>query len=123
MTGGALVTRYENYLFERAQKSLMFGGSAPSPFDCWLAQRGLTLSTVLCLAALSRPASAAPACLARQAICTALCAVADEASKALNELRPRYYDPRTPPAASKAVVKDVGLEGRTITLDMIAAPK
>lgn len=47
----------------------------------------------------------------------------DDASKALNELRPRYYDPKTPPAASKAVVKDVGLEGRTITLDMIAVPK
>ena len=40
MTGGALVTRYDNYLFERARKSLMFGGAAPSPFDCWLALRG-----------------------------------------------------------------------------------
>jgi len=42
MTGGALVTRYDNYLFERARKSLMFGGLAPSPFDCWLALRGLS---------------------------------------------------------------------------------
>jgi cystathionine gamma-synthase len=42
MTGGALVTRYDNYLFERARKSLMFGGAAPSPFDCWLALRGLS---------------------------------------------------------------------------------
>lgn len=40
MTGGALVTRYDNYLFERARKSLMFGGAVPSPFDCWLALRG-----------------------------------------------------------------------------------
>src|SRR5215831_2983447 len=37
LTGGALITRYDNYLFERARKSLMFGGAAPSPFDCWLA--------------------------------------------------------------------------------------
>ena len=40
LVGGALVTRYDNYLFERARKSLMFGGAAPSPFDCWLALRG-----------------------------------------------------------------------------------
>jgi cystathionine gamma-synthase len=38
--GGALITRYDNYLFERARKSLMFGGSVPSPFDCWLTLRG-----------------------------------------------------------------------------------
>jgi cystathionine gamma-synthase len=42
MTGGALITRYDNYLFERVRKSLMFGGAAPSPFDCWLALRGLS---------------------------------------------------------------------------------
>jgi cystathionine gamma-synthase len=42
MTGGALVTRYDNYLFERARMSLMFGGAAPSPFDCWLALRGVS---------------------------------------------------------------------------------
>lgn len=40
MVGGALITRYDNYLFERARKSLMFGGAAPSAFDCWLALRG-----------------------------------------------------------------------------------
>ncbi len=40
MTGGALVTRYDNYLFERARKSLIFGGAVPSPFDCWLTLRG-----------------------------------------------------------------------------------
>lgn len=42
MTGGALITRYDNYLFERARRSLMFGGAAPSPFDCWLALRGVS---------------------------------------------------------------------------------
>ncbi len=42
MTGGALITRYDNYLFERARKSLMFGGAAPSPFDCWLTLRGVS---------------------------------------------------------------------------------
>jgi cystathionine gamma-synthase len=40
MVGGALITRYDNYLFERARKSLMLGGAAPSSFDCWLALRG-----------------------------------------------------------------------------------
>ena len=46
MTGGALITRFDNYLFERARKALMFGGAAPSPFDCWLALRGV--STLPC---------------------------------------------------------------------------
>jgi cystathionine gamma-synthase len=41
VTGGALITRYDNYLFERARQSLAFGGSAPSPFDCWLTLRGI----------------------------------------------------------------------------------
>jgi cystathionine gamma-synthase len=42
MTGGALITRYDNYLFERARRALMFGGAAPSAFDCWLALRGVS---------------------------------------------------------------------------------
>lgn len=46
----------------------------------------------------------------------------DESSKALNELRPRYYDPKRPPSASKAMVAGVGRAGRTLTLDMIAVP-
>lgn len=46
----------------------------------------------------------------------------DPASRALNDLRPKFYDPARPPAASKAVVVGVGLPGRTITLDMIAVP-
>jgi enamine deaminase RidA (YjgF/YER057c/UK114 family) len=40
-----------------------------------------------------------------------------------NKLRPEYYDPARPPAASKAMVKGVGRAGRTITWDVIAAPK
>jgi enamine deaminase RidA (YjgF/YER057c/UK114 family) len=50
--------------------------------------------------------------------------VSDEAaSRALNDLRPRYFDPKRPPAASKAFVAGVGLEHRSVTLDMIAVPK
>lgn len=48
---------------------------------------------------------------------------ADDASRKLNDLRPKYYDPKRPPAASKAVVPGVGAKGRTFTLDMIAVPK
>ena len=47
----------------------------------------------------------------------------DEASAKLNELRPRFYDPKRPPSASKAPVAGTGLAGKTITLDMIAAPR
>ena len=46
----------------------------------------------------------------------------DEVSKKLNDIRPEFYDPQRPPAASKAVVKGVGRAGRTLNLDMIAAP-
>ena len=45
-----------------------------------------------------------------------------EASKALDEFRPRFYDPRRPPAASKAKVAGTGRAGRELTLDMIAVP-
>lgn len=44
-------------------------------------------------------------------------------STALNKLRPNFYDPRRPPAASKAAVAGVGLSARGITLDMIAVPR
>jgi len=40
-SGGALITRHENYLFERARKSQRYGGAVPSPFDCWLTRRGI----------------------------------------------------------------------------------
>ncbi len=41
VTGGALITKYDNYLFERARNSQKFGGAVPSPFDCWLTLRGI----------------------------------------------------------------------------------
>lgn len=41
VVGGALVTRYDNYLFERCRKSQRYGGAVPSPFDCWLTRRGV----------------------------------------------------------------------------------
>lgn len=47
----------------------------------------------------------------------------DDASAKLNAIRPRFYDPMRPPAASKAMVAGAGLDGRTITLDMIAVRK
>lgn len=40
-------------------------------------------------------------------------------STKLNQIRPKYYDPLRPPAASKAMVKGVGLEGAGISIDMI----
>lgn len=46
----------------------------------------------------------------------------DDTSAALGRLRPGYYDPQRPPAASKALVSSVAREGRSITLDMIAVP-
>ncbi|WP_152051240.1 Rid family hydrolase [Tautonia marina] len=45
---------------------------------------------------------------------------ANDSSQALNDLRPNYYDPKRPPAASKAQVPGVGLARRSITVDMIA---
>lgn len=44
----------------------------------------------------------------------------EESSRALNEIRPKLYDPARPPAASKAMVVGVGPAGRSVTLDMIA---
>lgn len=40
-------------------------------------------------------------------------------SSALNEIRPKYYDPMRPPAASKAMVKDVGFSKAGVGIDMI----
>jgi len=42
-----------------------------------------------------------------------------ETSNQLNLLRPKYYDPKRPPAASKAMVKGVGKKGNNLTIDMI----
>src|SRR4051812_16415261 len=41
VVGGALITKFDNYLFERARKVQHYGGSVPSPFDCWLTLRGV----------------------------------------------------------------------------------
>jgi len=41
VVGGALITRHDNYLFERARKAQRYGGGVPSPFDCWLTMRGI----------------------------------------------------------------------------------
>lgn len=45
-----------------------------------------------------------------------------EAVKKMGEIRPRYYDPKRPPAASLAMTEGTGRAGKTVTLDMIAAP-
>ena len=44
----------------------------------------------------------------------------DDASNMLNQIRPEFYDPARPPAASKAMVHGVGRPQRTLMLDMIA---
>lgn len=50
--------------------------------------------------------------------------VADEdVSSQLNKIRPHYYDPKRPPAASKAMVRGTGFGKRTLMVDMIAAPE
>ena len=42
VVGGALITKFDSYLFERARKSQKVSGAVPSPFDCWLTLRGVT---------------------------------------------------------------------------------
>ena len=44
----------------------------------------------------------------------------EDASTMLNKLRPDFYDPDRPPAASKVMVHGAGQAERTLTLDMIA---
>lgn len=46
----------------------------------------------------------------------------DVADRKLNEIRPEFYDPQRPPAASKARVAGVGRAGQSITMDLIAVP-
>ncbi len=46
----------------------------------------------------------------------------DDASAQLNKLRPNYYNPQRPPAASKAIVPSVAIPQRSISIDMIATP-
>ncbi len=48
--------------------------------------------------------------------------VTDNASsRLLGTIREELYNPRRPPAASKALVKGVGKNGHSLMLDMIAA--
>lgn len=47
----------------------------------------------------------------------------DEATKALNDIRPDFYNPLRAPAASKAKVKELGVANKTVTMDMIAVTK
>jgi enamine deaminase RidA (YjgF/YER057c/UK114 family) len=44
----------------------------------------------------------------------------DNAGHALNKVRPEFFDPDRPPAASKVTVHGVGQPGRTLTVDAIA---
>jgi len=46
----------------------------------------------------------------------------EEIGKAHNAIRPKYYDPNRPPAASKALVAATGRSGVRYTMDMIAVP-
>lgn len=46
-----------------------------------------------------------------------------DVSSQLNKLRPHYYDPQRPPAASKAMIHGVAAASRSISIDMIAAPE
>jgi cystathionine gamma-synthase len=41
VVGGTLITKADNYLFERARHTQQHGGAVPSPFDCWLTLRGI----------------------------------------------------------------------------------
>jgi enamine deaminase RidA (YjgF/YER057c/UK114 family) len=44
----------------------------------------------------------------------------DDAARWVDRVRPTVFDPDRPPAASKLMVHAVGMEGRTMTIDMIA---
>jgi enamine deaminase RidA (YjgF/YER057c/UK114 family) len=46
-----------------------------------------------------------------------------DVNKRHNEIRPEFYDPKRPPAASKAMVKSLGIQNRRYTMDLIAVPK
>jgi len=76
---------------------------------------------VAILAALRQILESTGSDLRHMAKATSYVSTAD-ASRKLNEIRPKYYDPRRPPSASKAEVPGVGMAGRSVTLDMIAVP-
>ena len=41
-------------------------------------------------------------------------------SRLFNDIRPEFFHPERPPAASKRLVKGVGMENRSVIMDMIA---
>ncbi|MHB8863768.1 MAG: RidA family protein [Pirellulaceae bacterium] len=47
----------------------------------------------------------------------------DDAGRGFDRVRPRFFDPQRPPAASKVMVYGVGQAGRTLTMDMIAVAR
>lgn len=47
----------------------------------------------------------------------------NEISGDFGKIRKDYYDPKRPPAASKATIKSVGVPNRILVIDMIAVPK
>lgn len=47
----------------------------------------------------------------------------DSTSAALNQIRPEFYDPESPPAASKASVRGTAVASRSLAVDMIAVPR
>ncbi|MCY2988406.1 MAG: Rid family hydrolase [Planctomycetota bacterium] len=44
----------------------------------------------------------------------------DDAGRGFDKVRPLFFDPQRPPAASKVMVYGAGRAGRTLTMDMIA---
>jgi cystathionine gamma-synthase len=42
LTGGALIVRAEDELYERLRITQQWGGAVPSPFDCWLLRRSIS---------------------------------------------------------------------------------
>lgn len=46
----------------------------------------------------------------------------NEVSAALNKLRPEFYDPQRPPAASKVAVPNIGVRLYSLLIDMVGAP-
>ena len=47
----------------------------------------------------------------------------DDAGRGFDRVRPKFFDPQRPPAASKVMVYGVGQAGRTLTMDMIAVDR
>jgi len=47
----------------------------------------------------------------------------EDASAKLNDIRSKFFNPKRPPAASKAMVAGVGGAGRSVAIDMIAVTK